>query len=380
MPGERFVFDVRRQHSIATRLGMGSLVSSLVIGSVAPGCTLLHEEFEPTLSSGRTAVADAGTEAPRAPPAECSPGIGAGRDGVCPGPIAFLPDAGAASLGDGGAGPSDSTGRCPAGLAEFGAPEPVTGLGLDAQLFGASLSADGLTLYVAAVTGETERIYTATRDGLGTAQFSNAAELTITRSMGRDGTPFISFDGLAIYFFSDRSEGVGSRDLWRARRQNARSPFDPPTELRALNTPDLELSPWLTRDDLTLLFASSRPGGSGGTDIWISTRENSAVDFPAPLNRADLNTSAEEGRAVFTSDALQAIFASDRPGGLGYADLWMASRADAALPFEAARNLGQLNTADADQDVALSSDDRELFFASSRRGTDELWRSTRGCL
>jgi hypothetical protein len=40
-------------------------------------------------------------------------------------------------------------------------------------------------------------------------------------------------------------------------------------------------------------------------------------------------------------------------------------------------NLTGQNSAAAEVDVALSSDEEELFFASDRSGTSELWRSVR---
>jgi hypothetical protein len=57
----------------------------------------------------------------------------------------------------------------------------------------------------------------------------------------------------------------------------------------------------------------------------------------------------------------------------------MAVRAQRQQPFGALVNLSALNSPANDQDVALSSDDTELFFASSRRGASELWRTQRRC-
>jgi hypothetical protein len=57
----------------------------------------------------------------------------------------------------------------------------------------------------------------------------------------------------------------------------------------------------------------------------------------------------------------------------------MATRPDTDRPFESVRNLWPLNSGANDQDVSLSSDDTELFFASSRTGVSELWRVARSC-
>jgi hypothetical protein len=128
---------------------------------------------------------------------------------------------------------------------------------------------------------------------------------------------------------------------------------------------------------------SSRPNGRGNgenTDIWRSTRENTTQSFGPPVNVGELNAGGDEGRIVLSSDGLLAIFTSDRAGGRGFPDLWTASRADANAPFGPPQNLDSLNSPATDQDVALTSDDRELFFASERAGESALFRSVRACL
>lgn len=320
----------------------------------------------------------------------CASDAGAllGSEGsVCPGNIPLVgPEGDAGTRADGGmavGAVGALEGPCENGLGNFGPPERVTGLGLDADLFGPSLSADGLTLYFAAASEGTEHIYVATRSALETAQFSEAVELTSTSSAALDGTPFISFDGLGLYFFSDRAGGAGARDLWSARRDEPLSPFGAAFPLTPLNTPALDMSPSVSRDELTLHFASSRPNGRGNvenTDIWRSTRSSTTESFGAPQNVAELNTGANEGRVAFSSDGLLVIFSSDRAGGSGFPDLWLARRFTANGPFGPPANLESLNSPSTEQDVALTSDDRELFFASERTGgPSALFRSVRPC-
>jgi len=45
-----------------------------------------------------------------------------------------------------------------------------------------------------------------------------------------------------------------------------------PVNAAALNSPASEQQPSLSGDGRTLVFASSRSGGFGGTDIWMATR------------------------------------------------------------------------------------------------------------
>jgi hypothetical protein len=57
----------------------------------------------------------------------------------------------------------------------------------------------------------------------------------------------------------------------------------------------------------------------------------------------------------------------------------MALRTQRQQPFLVLINLSPLNSSESDQDVALSSDGTELFFASARGGVSRLWRSARSC-
>jgi Tol biopolymer transport system component len=47
-----------------------------------------------------------------------------------------------------------------------------------------------------------------------------------------------------------------------------------------LNTTFAEQQPDLSHDGRTLLFSSTRPGGSGSTDIWMSTRTVNGKEGP----------------------------------------------------------------------------------------------------
>src|SRR5262249_20059293 len=132
-------------------------------------------------------------------------------------------------------------------------------------------------------------------------------------------------------------------------------------------------------DELTLVFSSARAGGAGGADLWQAERTSRTGVFSAPVPLPGVNTSANEGRAALSSDRLSVIFTSDRPGGLGGSDLWMATRASSDDDFGLATNLGELNGAAADIDPSLSEDGLDVLFASSRGGRSELWRAQRSC-
>ncbi len=88
-----------------------------------------------------------------------------------------------------------------------------------------------------------------------------------------DLTPTVRRDGLEIVFASGRPGGLGNFDLWHAFRKSVHDPWSAPIHLGPeLNTEFLEVFPSLSSDARTLVFQSARPGGYGGSDIYVSTR------------------------------------------------------------------------------------------------------------
>jgi hypothetical protein len=293
----------------------------------------------------------------------------------------LVPDAGSPGERDAGSpGALDAAVASPcSGFEGFGTPELVdTGLASAGNPFGPSLSADGLELYFSVLLPGAEQIYTASRATRTVAIFSNASELLSTNTPALEGSPFISFDDRRLYFFSDRVGGVGGRDIWFSERAEAGLPFAPAQPLGGVNTLSFEHLPWLAADELSILFVSSRPTGLN-SDLWSATRPGRDMAFDAPVNVTELNSTDTEGRAVLSSDGASVIFSSDRPGGLGDADLWISSRPTPTSPFSVPRNLVLANSNADDLDVAVSSDEQEIFFASARGGQRALWRSSRVC-
>ncbi|HUG39110.1 MAG TPA: hypothetical protein VMM12_01430 [Longimicrobiales bacterium] len=101
---------------------------------------------------------------------------------------------------------------------------------------------------------------------------------------------------------------------------------------------------------------------------------------PVPL--AGINTDAAEQRAALSKRGLSLYFHSNRPGGLGANDLWVARRACFDCPWESPVNLGaRVNTAESNEaGPALSRDEHWLFFGSNRaggHGRGDIWVSYR---
>lgn len=113
----------------------------------------------------------------------------------------------------------------------------------------------------------------------------------------------------------------------------------------------------------TLVFASNRPGGHGGFDLWMSI--NSGDDnWGPPINFGrSINTKLNEVSPTLTAYNNVLFFASDGHPGYGGLDLFMAKRMSTAdtllfnldLPFNANRD-----------DGFISFSERQLYWSSNR--------------
>lgn len=110
------------------------------------------------------------------------------------------------------------------------------------------------------------------RDGetLGPAVY--VSELNSTAN---DQHVTIRKDGRELFFSSNRTGGMGSFDIYRSTRRSAHEPWSAPVGVAALNTVANDQQPSLSADSRTVIFTSSRTGGLGGNDLWISTRSPS---------------------------------------------------------------------------------------------------------
>ncbi len=141
-----------------------------------------------------------------------------------------------------------------------------------------------------------------------------------------------------------------------------------------VNSPFLDQGPAISPDGLALYFNSNRPGGLGGDDIWVARREKESDPWGTPFNLgAPVNTPFDERVPAFSRDARTLFLASSHPDGFGVRDVWMSQRQDPDDDFGWGPlvNLGSnVNTAADEAGSALfeHGDDAVLIFNSARPG------------
>jgi len=106
-------------------------------------------------------------------------------------------------------------------------------------------------------------------------------------SAAPDGSPCISADGLELYFHSGRPGGAGGMDLWMATRSSVDAPWRAPVNLGpTVNSPANEIAPSISSDGLELYFSdyvSYRPGGVGSDDLWVARRASTSATWETPV-------------------------------------------------------------------------------------------------
>ncbi len=177
-------------------------------------------------------------------------------------------------------------------------------------------------------------------------------------------SPFVTADGKRLLFESNWREEAGREDtdLWIADWDGARG-SNPRPMGAPFDSVYNEHSPSMSRAG-TILFNSTRPGGLGRNDLYLARLI--AGRYEAPRSLPAVNSPAQDAGAFLAPDESYLLFWSDRPGGQGKDDLYIAFRSGEG--WSAPANLGpEINSAEAETGPHVTSDGKDLVFT---RGKD----------
>lgn len=171
-----------------------------------------------------------------------------------------------------------------------------------------------------------------------------------------DSDPFVSPDGRWLYFASERPTAEGGEptkgDIWRYGLQNGG-----PLEHLPFNSDGTEYSPVVTEAG-TVYFASDRTGGIGQGDLYMAIASGETFGKPTALGGA-FNQATGEWNLWVSPDESEVVFeASSRttnvavPGDLYYS--WKAGKDwTAAMPLESVNTAHSELMARPDRDGSL---------------------------
>lgn len=161
-------------------------------------------------------------------------------------------------------------------------------------------------------------------------------------------------------FKSDPDKGTYYEDILMSRKTSD-STWGEPEPIPNINTKQNESALALSPDGQTLYTYRSTEQDSG--DIYESHLQGDEWTVPEKI-KGDVNTNYWEGSCSVTADGKYLYFSSERKGGFGARDLYLAERADDGS-WRNVKNLGdKINTPDDEDSPFIHPDGLTLFFSS----------------
>jgi outer membrane protein OmpA-like peptidoglycan-associated protein/tetratricopeptide (TPR) repeat protein len=181
-----------------------------------------------------------------------------------------------------------------------------------------------------------------------------------------EGAQSISQDGNWLVFTGCyRPDGYGSCDLYISYQTN--SGWSEAINLGGnINSDQWESQPCLSPDKRDLYFASRRPGGYGGSDIYVShLQPNGNWSKPENLGPG-INTAGDEYSPFIHADNQTLYFTSNGLQGYGDEDIFV-SRRDSTGNWGKPENLGYpINTINTESTLFITSDGKTAYYSSDR--------------
>lgn len=217
------------------------------------------------------------------------------------------------------------------------------------------LTADEQKLYFTRrLNGFNEDFYVSYKNDTTWQAARNLSRPVNTRD--NEGFVSISTDGQYIFFTAcNRNDSKGSCDLYFSRLDG--DTWKKPFNMQGpVNTTAWESQPSLSYDGKNIYFASNRPGGYGGTDIWMTTFEKNRFLEPVNLGPT-INTEGDESTPFIHPDNRTLYFSSAGWPGMGMGDIFF-SKKDEQGNWKEPTNLG----------YPINTPSNEVGFIVNRKG------------
>ncbi len=176
-----------------------------------------------------------------------------------------------------------------------------------------------------------------------------------------DNAPHLSPDEKTIYFTSNR--GTTSTDIWKVEK-DINGDWKAPTRLNdSINSPGREYSPRLTNNG-DLYFASDREGGLGQGDIYIAKKTSNGFSSPENLGSLVNTPTGEWNLCISHNGKILIVEASGRSENKsGYGDLYISFKK--GNRWSTPQNMEDLNTTGSDLYAEFVDNYRYMYYASS---------------
>ena len=186
-----------------------------------------------------------------------------------------------------------------------------------------------------------------------------------------DIEPFLSSDGLKLYFASNRpldnaEDKTKDFDIWYVQRENKNSKWSDPINLgEPINSPANEFYPSIANNN-NFYFTCDERSTKGKDDIFFSKWENGKYSEPVSLSDS-INSEGYEFNAFIAPDESYILFtAYQREDGFGSGDLYISYKISDST-WTKAKNLGkEINSDKMDYCPFVDAKTNTLYFTSKR--------------
>lgn len=232
----------------------------------------------------------------------------------------------------------------------------------DSVDFGSAFSPDGKSFYFSRSENKRSHIYVTHHDGQGwvapvLAAFSNGKH--------SDADPAFAPDG-RLYFISDRpvdeNDKLQDYNIWLVTPL-PNGKWSAAENVQRVNTDSNEYYISFSRNG-NMYFSSSRKGGYGEEDIYISRLVSGQYQEPENLGPVINTTHSEYDPGISANEDMIVFASSNRPDGFGKADLYSSKLAEGKIWLKPINMGATCNTATREYCPYFSPDGRYFLYSS----------------
>ncbi|MBS1490682.1 MAG: PD40 domain-containing protein [Bacteroidetes bacterium] len=179
-----------------------------------------------------------------------------------------------------------------------------------------------------------------------------------------DSNLTLSPDGKTLFIYRDEGNG----DIYESTKGPDGKWSEPKPLPGIINSSYRESSVSVTPDGNTLYFASERPGGFGGSDIYIATKGDNKQWSRVKNAGTMINTEYDEDGPFITTDTKTLYFSSKGRKGMGGYDIFKTELLNAdKLEWSEPENIG----------YPINSPDDDIYFIVSKNGKHWYYSTVR---
>ena len=200
-------------------------------------------------------------------------------------------------------------------------------------------------------------------------QFTKAKPLgrIINSQLGDEEAVGLSSSGDYLLLYYDNMEGSGDIYISKAdKSKNFKEPILLDEQINSQKGQEIAAS--ITADGNAIFFASTRPGGLGGSDIYVCRRLPTGNWSPAQNLGDGINTSFNEDFPNISSDGNLLFFSSMGHTSMGGYDIFVAKWDETEQKFTGVKNIGfPINTPEDDMNLRVSTSGKYGYISARKK-------------